>query len=691
MFLKIKTILFFLTLSNILLGTVYEVGPGKTYTDLGAVPWLTLEPGDSVLIYWKSEPYASKIFVRVSGTEANPIVIKGIPNQNGELPIITGENATTNAQFQGYFSSTWTEDLGLFLIHRNTNVPPEDDETYKPRYLVFEYLELTGVKPENTFTDQNGNVRNYNQFSSAIHALESDNLTIRHCKIHDNAQGIFTNSNGDTEGYISRNTLIEFNEIWGNGNANSDGTEHNIYIQSAGTIIQYNYFGSLRAGSQGANIKDRSSGTIIRYNWIEGSARILDLVETEDAAPIIMNEPNYHDVYVYGNIIVNDLKKDPFGVNLIHFGYDNSPVEAKRGTLFFYNNTVYIKGDETDWWYINLFDIPDDGDASTTEGTVAMYNNIIHKEGTTHLQLMRDGGFLNFYETNWLYEDYADVASGATAQVNYYHTPITGTDPAFTDVNAEDFTLLNSSPCINQAGSLPDSINQNYPLTKEYVKHASVKERIKIGPAFELGAFENDQVVAVELEVFNAELSGKIIELNWQTASEINNYGFYIERWIRPIFSGSENENTETWETIGFVKGSGNSYSPKKYSYTDNDIKTPGQYHYRLKQTDIDGSFEYSNIIEVNVSIPLKFELYQNYPNPFNPSTNISFTLPVETKIKLYITNNLGEIITTLVNSIKPAGFYNYTFDGTKLSTGIYYCKMETEGFSDTKKMLLIK
>ncbi len=497
MFSKIKIILILFTLVNIITGTVYEVGPGKAYSDLGSVPWLTLEPGDSVLIHWRSEPYASKIFVRVSGTEANPIVIKGIPNTNGDLPIITGENATTNAQFAGYFSSEWTEDLGLFLIHRNVNVPPEDDETYKPSYLIFEYLELTGTKPENTFTDQNGNIRNYNQFSSAIHALESDNLTIRHCKIYDNAQGIFTNSNGDTEGYISRNTLIEFNEIWGNGNANEDGTEHNVYIQSAGTIIQYNYFGSLRPGSQGANIKDRSSGTIIRYNWIEGSARMLDLVETEDAAPVIMNEPNYHDVYVYGNIFVNNMRKEPFGVNLIHFGFDNSPLEAKRGTLFFYNNTVYIAGDENDYWYVRLFDITDDADSSTTEGTVALYNNIIHKNGSTHLQLMRDGGTLNFYANNWIYEDYEDLGYDATAQVNYFVTPIKGTDPGFTDPALEDFTLLKSSPCIDQAGELPDSIKLLFPLDKQYVKHATIQNRQSIGSAFDLGAFENNNIVSV--------------------------------------------------------------------------------------------------------------------------------------------------------------------------------------------------
>ncbi len=467
--------------------TNYHIGPGQAYPELGDVPWITLTAGDTVFIHWRSTPYAEKIFLRAQGTDINPVVIRGVPNANGELPVITGENAVTNAQFSGYFDSQWTEDLGLFLIGRGPN---DDYYNYNPQNIVIEYLELTGIKPSNTFTDQYGNTRQYNEFSSAIHVLVADNLTIRHCKIHDNAQGIFTNSSGTTEGEISRNTLIEYNEIWGNGNADADGTEHNIYIQSAGTIIQYNYFGSPRAGSVGANIKDRSSGTVIRYNWIEGAARILDLVETEDAAAIIMNEPDYHDVYVYGNIITNYLTNPTFGTNLIHYGYDNSPFEAKRGTLYFYNNTVYIEGDEDDWWDIKLFDIPDDQDPTTSEGTVALYNNIIHVNGTTHLKMMRDGGTIAYYANNWIQEGYEDLGYGATAAVTINTPPVTGINPGFNDTNNEDFTLIYGSPCIDASGSFPSNITNYYPLDRQYVKHANSITRTQVGVALDLGAFE---------------------------------------------------------------------------------------------------------------------------------------------------------------------------------------------------------
>ncbi len=496
-------VLFFTTAAA--MATTYKVGPEHEYKTLGAVPWLKLAAGDTVLIHWREQPYAAKIFIRAAGTADNPVVIRGVPNASGELPIITGANATTDAQFAGYFSSQWTEDLGLFLIDRNRRVEPRDSEDYKPSHIVIEFLALTGVKPENTFTDQFGNIRNYNNFSSAIHALVVDDLTVRHCKIYDNAQGIFTNSNGTTEGYISRNTLIEYNQIWGNGNADDNGKEHNLYIQSAGTIIQYNYMGSLRAGSYGANIKDRSSGTVIRYNWIEGSARMLDLVETEDAREIIMQEPDYHDVYVYGNIFVNDMTRETFGVNLIHYGHDNTPEEAKRGTLYFYHNTVHIKGDTDIYWYNRLFDV------TTDDGKVALYNNIIYKEGTTHLELMRDRGTLTFYANNWIQEGYTELAYQSAARVNYVAQPTTGTDPGFADPAANDYRLVRGSDCLDAAGELPANVVEKHPLTLQYVHKAGAVERTIMGQAADLGAFEADFVSSVRAQSLPGETNVRLL------------------------------------------------------------------------------------------------------------------------------------------------------------------------------------
>lgn len=483
--------------------TTYNVGPGQIYTELGDIPWISLTEGDIVQIHWRSTPYAEKIFLRGQGTEVNPIIIRGIPNTNGDLPILTGENATTNSQFVNYFSSVHTENLSLFLIYRGPNDSWSD---YKPKHITIEYLEITGVKPEHTFTDQLGNVRNYSTFGTAINAIVCDNLTVRHCKIHDNSQGIFTNSKSGGEAQISRNLLIENNEIWDNGNV-ADDRHHGIYSQAAGTIIQYNRIGNLKDGSIGSSMKDRSSGTIIRYNLIESSARAIDLVESEEG--VLINEPNYHDVYVYGNIIIDDLTEDPYSTAMIHFGYDNVSNIAKRGTLFFYHNTVFVKGNTQDAWYVNVFKVDNDNDTTTTEGTIAMYNNILHKEGTTHLRMIYNGGTFNFYANNWVHENYNDegAITGGVTQFNVLTNPILGNNPDFINTTNEDFSLNNSSPSIDNASSMDGIVGVNYLPTMEYNYPASGVPRIMNGSAFDIGAFEYKSVLTTNSDDFDTNIT----------------------------------------------------------------------------------------------------------------------------------------------------------------------------------------
>jgi len=446
--------------------------------------------GDIVQIHWRSTPYAAKIFLRAQGTAENPVIVRGIPNAGGDLPILTAKDAITDAQFVDYFSALYTEDLAMFLIHRGPN---DSWATYKPKHIIFEYLEFIGTRPENTFTDQFGNIRNYSTFGTAICGIVCENLTIRHCKIHDNSQGIFTNTNGATENSISRNLLIEYNEIWGNGNVGDD-KHHNIYAQAAGTIIQYNRIGKLIAGALGSSLKDRSSGTVIRYNNIAASLRAIDLVESEEGWQILMQEPNYHNVYVYGNIITNDLTSSPYSTSMIHFG-GFSPVSAKRGTLFFYHNTVYIKGNESDTWHVKLFDVYDDNDLSTQEGSIEMYNNIIRKDGTTHFKFMRYGGTLTYFPNNWFQDGYEDLHAGATATIIYNTPPLIGTNPGFVNEGSYDFTLVDNSPCIDQAISLTGIIPATYLPTMQYDEPANGIPRTMGGSAFDLGALENQDII----------------------------------------------------------------------------------------------------------------------------------------------------------------------------------------------------
>ncbi len=200
------------------------------------------------------------------------------------------------------------------------------------------------------------------------------------------------------------------------------------------------------------------------------------------------------------------------------------------------------------------------------------------------------------------------------------------------------------------------------------------------------GTPNNNQVLPVELTAFSASANGNNIELKWKTATEVNNYGFEIERAI----------DEKIWEKIGFVEGHGNSNSPKEYSFTDESIENSGKYFYRLKQIDVDGTFEYSPIVEVFVGAPGKFELAQNYPNPFNPATTISYSIPSDikgdvTNVKLIVYDVLGREVATLVNEKQSPGNFNVTFNATHLPSGIYFYKLTAGNFTTIKKMILMK
>ena len=170
------------------------------------------------------------------------------------------------------------------------------------------------------------------------------------------------------------------------------------------------------------------------------------------------------------------------------------------------------------------------------------------------------------------------------------------------------------------------------------------------------------------------------IELRWKTETEVNNYGFEIER--RQI--GAHN-----WQKVGFAAGNGTSNIEHTYSYTD-QVQS-GTYAYRLKQIDNDGAFEYSYESEVIVGAPSAYTLRQNYPNPFNPATVISYDVPKNEAVSLKIYNALGQEVMILVNETKEAGSYTERFNASNLPSGLYYAKLTIGTMTKTIKMTLVK
>jgi hypothetical protein len=195
---------------------------------------------------------------------------------------------------------------------------------------------------------------------------------------------------------------------------------------------------------------------------------------------------------------------------------------------------------------------------------------------------------------------------------------------------------------------------------------------------------DNSGGVPVELTSFSAESSGDKVILRWETATEINNKGFEVER------SKSEVRGQNIWTSAGFVQGNGTTTESHAYSFADENVQ-PGKYQYRLKQIDFDGSFEYSEVAGVEVSSPAQYVLEQNYPNPFNPSTVIKYSIPEKSNVSLKICNILGREIATPVGGEKEAGNYTIEFNGKDLSSGLYLYTLKAGNYISTKKMLLIK
>ncbi len=189
----------------------------------------------------------------------------------------------------------------------------------------------------------------------------------------------------------------------------------------------------------------------------------------------------------------------------------------------------------------------------------------------------------------------------------------------------------------------------------------------------------------------NETISTGTVVLNWETATEVNNYGFQVERKKGKVES-------EIWEEVGFVEGHGNSNSQKDYSYVDSN-PISGINRYRLKQIDTDGEFEYSEIVEVEVDIPIVFKLSQNFPNPFNPTTEINYSIPnvgtsgsvSSTNVSLKIYDILGREVATLVNKKQTPGNYSVAFNASQLSSGIYFYSIRTDVNASIKKMILLK
>jgi hypothetical protein len=205
------------------------------------------------------------------------------------------------------------------------------------------------------------------------------------------------------------------------------------------------------------------------------------------------------------------------------------------------------------------------------------------------------------------------------------------------------------------------------------------------------GAFTTETPVPIQLRSFGARrVEGGGVVIEWGTLSEVNNFGFEIERC-----AGAE---TAFRRLVGsFIPGHGTTLIAQHYSYVDSTAG-PGKWLYRIRQIDLDGSVHYTDPVSVDglagtqdKLIPKEFFLLQNYPNPANPSSKISYGLPRNSHVTLTLYNTLGQQVASLENGEMDAGYYEVQFNGSRLASGVYFYRFQAGDYVATKKLILMK
>jgi hypothetical protein len=196
------------------------------------------------------------------------------------------------------------------------------------------------------------------------------------------------------------------------------------------------------------------------------------------------------------------------------------------------------------------------------------------------------------------------------------------------------------------------------------------------------------EIKAAEDVILPVELLGNVVAtagdasvtLSWATASENNNVRFDVVRNGR---------------VVGRVDGAGSSNTRHNYSWTESELVNGNAYSYTLRSVDVNGAgFDIATVSATPAAGALvitEYALAQNYPNPFNPTTSISFDLVDAGHVNLMVYNLMGQNVASLVNAPMTAGRHIVSFDANALPSGVYFYRLNVNGFVAEKKMLLMK
>jgi hypothetical protein len=579
--------------------------------------------------------------------------------QNNIIGSITtnNSNAASNTSLYGIIiSATGTVNISNNTIGSTTtagSIKANSASTSVYQYVdgIYSSGDLSTINiSDNTIANMT-NGTTYGEIISGIYITSTGAYTITGNTIRDlnsvtlsAIYGIYMNNTGTSGQTISGNTIYNLSA----SSASFTGSIYGLYY-AAGTSGTQNISGNFIYGF--SLNSDVSNSTFYGIRMASGAAS-------------------------YSNNIISlggNTKTTIYGI------YENGAA-SNNNNLYF--NTVYIYGNLASGVTNNSYNLYSAVNTNTRNFRDNIFYNVRSTTGGTNLHY---AAYFNYSTSTNLLIDYNDYYVSGTGSVLGYYGGAKTTLPI---VTGQDAHSLNFDPLFTLAdagGTSPGdfkSTNSNLKGKGVAISGYSTDFSGYIRPdPPSLGGIENDNPLPVNLFSFTYNVNRKDVVLKWITSSEQNNAGFNVER----------KTFTDSWADIGFVKGTGTANTPTNYSFEDKNLQT-GKYNYRLKQIDNNGNYLYFDLYGmVEVSMPMKFTLSQNYPNPFNPVTKIQYELPKSGYVKLIIFDLLGREMETIVNEKQTAGTYEATFNASQYSSGIYFYRLITDGFSDTKRMVLIK
>lgn len=261
---------------------------------------------------------------------------------------------------------------------------------------------------------------------------------------------------------------------------------------------------------------------------------------------------------------------------------------------------------------------------------------------------------------------------------------LVGVDPQFADTseNNLDLRLKGSSPLIDAGDNseLPQDFadldndgNTSETIPYDFAGNQRIQD-VGNGSIVDIGAYESDgSPLPVELTSFTYKIDGSDIELNWKTASETNNAGFEIQ---------------QNGERIGYVNGSGTTNVEQSYSFTVKNLEA-GEYTFRLKQVDYDGSFAYSDELEIQITPESALEVSNVFPSPASNQINLNVASQYEiSNQSIVIYNVLGQEVYNDILNVNRNRSERVRLNVSGLSSGVYFVRFQVKNETVTRKFI---